>query len=64
MTNEFIGVKIKKSNIKEIPMRKFLKKLIVISLLGGLILAIGKGGTNKVKPMNGIDPGPANIMVK
>ncbi|CCC19416.1 hypothetical protein JXX06_09990 [Streptococcus suis] len=45
-------------------MRKFLKKLIVISLLGGLILAIGKGGTNKVKPMNGIDPGPANIMVK
>ncbi|WP_165437774.1 hypothetical protein [Streptococcus ruminantium] len=45
-------------------MRKFLKKLIVISLLGGLILAIGKGGTNEVKPMNGIDPGPANIMVK
>ncbi|WFM80875.1 hypothetical protein [Streptococcus ruminicola] len=45
-------------------MKKFLKKLIIISLLGGLVLAIGKGGTNKVKPMNEIDPGPANSVVK
>lgn len=41
-------------------MEKFLKKLIVLSLLGGLVLSVGKGGTNKPKPMNEIDPGPAN----
>lgn len=33
-------------------MKKFLKKLIVMSLLGGLILAVGKGGTNL--PQRGI----------
>ncbi|WP_201447748.1 hypothetical protein [Streptococcus halichoeri] len=45
-------------------MKKFLKQLIVVSLLGGLFLAIGNGGINKSRPMNGIDPGSANIMVK
>ncbi|HFI0107036.1 TPA: hypothetical protein ACGORX_001385 [Streptococcus suis] len=45
-------------------MDKLLKKLIVISLLGGLVLAIGKGGANNLKPMNGIDPGPANACIK
>lgn len=45
-------------------MKNFLKKLIVMSLLGGLILAIGKGGTNKSKPMNVIDPGPANGVIR
>ncbi|EQC76019.1 MAG: hypothetical protein JTJ18_02350 [Streptococcus sp.] len=45
-------------------MKKFLKKLIVMSLLGGLILAVGKGGTNKPKPMNEIDPGPANTYTR
>ncbi|MFI3118144.1 hypothetical protein [Streptococcus suis] len=45
-------------------MKKLLKKLIVMSLLGGLVLAVGKGGTNKPKPMNEIDPGPANAYIK
>ncbi|MGT2716346.1 hypothetical protein [Streptococcus respiraculi] len=45
-------------------MKKFLKKLIVMSLLGGLILAIGNGGINKSRPMNEIDPGPANGIVE
>ncbi|WP_237373575.1 hypothetical protein [Streptococcus ruminantium] len=45
-------------------MNKFLKKLIVMSLLGELILSIGRGGTSKPKLMSGIDPGPANIYVK
>ncbi|BCP57778.1 hypothetical protein NOL04_10745 [Streptococcus suis] len=45
-------------------MKKFLKNLIIMSLLGGLILAIGKVGTNKVQPMNEIDPGPANSVIK
>ena len=45
-------------------MKKFLKKLIVMYLLGGLILAVGKGGTNKPKPMNEIDPGPANTYTR
>lgn len=45
-------------------MKKLLKKLIVMSLLGGLVLAVGKGGTNKPKPMNEIDPGPANGIVR
>lgn len=52
------------SKVKEILMKNFLKKLIVMSLLGGLILAIGKGGTNKSKPMNEIDPGPANGVIR
>ncbi|HEO8062834.1 TPA: hypothetical protein VBN90_000270 [Streptococcus agalactiae] len=45
-------------------MKKLLKKLIVMSLLGGLVLAVGKGGTNKPKPMNEIDPGPANGVIR
>lgn len=45
-------------------MKKILGKLIVISLLGGLFLAIGKGGINKPKPMGEIDPGPAYTAVK
>lgn len=45
-------------------MKRFLKKPIVMSLLGGLILAIGNGGTNKPKPMNEIDPGPANTYMR
>lgn len=49
---------------EEIPMKKFLKKLVVMSLLSGLILGVGKGGINKPKPMNEIDPGPANGIVR
>lgn len=35
-----------------------------MSLLGGLILAVGKAGIDKSKPMNGIDPGPANEVIR
>lgn len=35
-----------------------------MSLLGGLILAVGKIETHKSKPMGEIDPGPANTYVK
>lgn len=45
-------------------MKKILKKLTVMSLLGGLVLAVGKDGINTPKPMNEIDPGPANSIVK
>ncbi|HFI0215868.1 TPA: hypothetical protein ACGO43_001105 [Streptococcus suis] len=45
-------------------MKKILGKLIVISLLGGLFLAIGKGGISKPKPMGEIDPGPAYTAMK
>lgn len=45
-------------------MKKLLKQLIVVSLLGGLILSIGKNGVNNFKSMNGIDPGPANTARK
>ncbi|GGE23656.1 hypothetical protein [Streptococcus himalayensis] len=42
-------------------MKKVLKKLIVISLLAGFVLSIGKSGVNNIRPMGEIDPGPANI---
>lgn len=45
-------------------MKKILKKIITVSLLGGLILSSGYGFSTKVKPMNEIDPGPANSAVK
>lgn len=64
MTNESVSAKINLSKLKEVLMKKFLKKFIIMSLLGGLILAVGKGGTNKPKPMNEIDPGPANAYIK
>lgn len=64
MTKSFFDAKMNLSKVKEILMKNFLKKLIVMSLLGGLILAIGKGGTNKSKPMNEIDPGPANGVIR
>lgn len=35
-----------------------------MSFLAGLILAIGKVGPNKPKPMNEIDPGPAHGIIK
>lgn len=64
LTKKFLGAKMNLSKVKEIFMKKFLKKLIFLSLLGGLILAIGKGGTLESKLMNEIDPGPANSVVK
>ncbi|AER15042.1 hypothetical protein ACJBSH_00740 [Streptococcus suis] len=45
-------------------MKKFLKHLIVVSLLGGFVLSIDRGSTINLKTMNGIDPGPANIYMK
>jgi len=45
-------------------MKKFFKKLIVVSLLGGLILALGKGGINESRLANEIDPGPANGVIR
>ncbi|WP_367007355.1 hypothetical protein ABZ559_04440 [Streptococcus sp. ZY19097] len=45
-------------------MKKFLKKFLVMSLMGSLILAIGSGGVSKTQPMNEIDPGPANRVIR
>lgn len=64
MTKCLLSVRISLQNIKEIYMKQFLKKIIVASLLGGLLLAIGNSGINKPRPMGGIDPGPANTYVK
>ena len=45
-------------------MKKLIKKLIIIYLMGGLFFAIGKGDINKPKLMSNIDPGPANSVIK
>ena len=45
-------------------MKEILKKLIVLCLLAGVFLTLGKGLDNKFNLMSGIDPGPANIFIK
>lgn len=41
-------------------MNKNLKRLFAISLLIGVVLAVGNGRGYQPRSMSGIDPGPAN----